>query len=103
MMRTGHGTHHTPQPVALRRSVERRTGGRLTKPTALLDLPVVAATKPNVNPRIGPVKLRGQSCRFPRQIGDHLTRVPPAYAAWQVASSSIWAARAAIRRISASR
>jgi hypothetical protein len=30
--------------VALRRSVERRTGGRVTKPTAILGLPVVAAT-----------------------------------------------------------
>jgi hypothetical protein len=45
MMRTGHGTHHTPQPVALRRSVERRTGGRLTNPIAILELPVVDATK----------------------------------------------------------
>jgi hypothetical protein len=55
--------------VALRRSIERRTGGRLTKPTAILDLPVVAATKLNVNPRIGPVKRLGQ---FSSAVGDQL-------------------------------
>jgi len=97
MMRTGHGTHHTRQPVALRRSIERRTGGRLTKPTAILELPVVDATKPNVKPRIGPVKLRGQRCRFPRQLAATGVCSPPAYAAWHVASSSIWAALSAIR------
>jgi hypothetical protein len=44
-MRTGRRTHCAPQPVALRRSNERRTGSRVTNPIAMLEFPAVDTTQ----------------------------------------------------------
>ena len=52
------------QPVALAAQLNGRTGGELTKPTALLDLPVVDATAFNVNLRIESVKLWRENAHF---------------------------------------
>ena len=53
------------QPVALAAQLNGRTGGGLTKPTAILDLPVVDATAFNVNLRIESVKLWRENAHFP--------------------------------------
>jgi hypothetical protein len=56
--RTGRGTHRAQQPVAPRRSDERRTGGRLTKPGRHTGSPSGGCHKP----------FQFKSGRRPRQI-----------------------------------
>lgn len=63
--------------MALAAQLNGRTSGELTKPTAILDLPVVDATAFNVNLRIETVKLWREDALFPA-ICNGKTSLSPA-------------------------